>query len=536
MDAATVPPDGPPGDVATAGPTDEITLIEPPDEITIVDPTDELSLSGPPEDGAPGWDPFDEPPPEPFVVPGDPVTRQLCAAVHLHGTFADRVRGQLVDPAHQAMAPNWHIDTVALVRHAEQAVKRREERDLSLLIEFLAGFVVAGSALALFVTARIGVAAFITVLVLGLVIAYLLACTVVWTHYAAVHRSAVAVMGFPGAEAEVPARAAPEVEEALEAAAEANVVLFAGTPPFVGSGTLLDHWTLAVDLGVGQPAEGGGRVDPEPVDQLDLHESLIAGLTASMSPAPTAGHRLYVLGGHATAVGGLFRSGPVPPAGPDAIRFRRPVARIPDEVIKGYLREPHQSARAYTFFELPAWDGQLVVTLFVRTVVRHPVLHVEASICSLRPLRDEFGDVATIPLGPRVHLLPILRTVAPVALPLMFTSPARAFRAVLAGRADRRARKDLELTLARRADVNFAAGPSLREQTGRGDNPNHFGHMDEEMYYAMFTRRSLDCLRDYLAARRLDLTDFEQQQQQVVDKAVANAKRMYTSADERGEG
>jgi hypothetical protein len=337
-----------------------------------------------------------------------------------------------------------------------------------------------------------------------------------------VHASAVAAIGVPGIEAVEPPPLAPAEEEALADAHRANVVLFSGgKSPFVGSGTLLDRWALTTDIG---PSAAS-------FDALDLHEHMLATLPESVSPRPSAGHRLYVVGGNAPSVPGLFRSGPVRDNSADAIRFRRPVNVVPEALIHTYLQEPVAVARAYTYFEINGWDGQVVVTLFMRAVVRQRTLFVEMFVCAMRPLLGEFGDVGTIPLGPGVHHLPVLRSVAPRAVPLLVGSPGRALKRARAARADAAARADLQQTLAHRADVNFSAGSSLREEVSRGNNPNHFGSSDEEMYYRTISRRSLDVLRDYLISKNVDVSDFDKQQASILDRTIMNAAKLYGGDD-----
>jgi hypothetical protein len=258
---------------------------------------------------------------------------------------------------------------------------------------------------------------------------------------------------------------------------------------------------------------------------------MLSRLPDSVSPRPTGGHRLYVVGGNAPSVPGLFRSGPVRNDGAAAIRFHRPVASVPDALIHKYLQDPVPAARAYTYFEINGWEGQVVVTLFMRAVVRQRVLFVEMSVCALRPLIAEFGDVGTIPLGPGVHRRPVLRAVAPRVWPLLIGSPGRALRRLSTNRADAVARADLEQTLAQRADVNFSAGPSLREEVSRGSNPNHFGAADEEMYYRTISRRSLDCLRDFLVAKKVDIADFDKQQAAILEQTGTNAAKIYGSSE-----
>ncbi len=491
-------------------------------------------------DGGDGGDPGDlgpgsAPSRTPFVVPGDAITRQLCAAAHLSAAFADRVHDELVEPGFQGVAPNWNIDTVTLARHAEQAGARRAGRDQKLLVEL----VVALAAIALtteFVGLgwfpRPGVEAFVLIAVAVVAVVYAVAFVIVWQHYSAVRVSAVAVVGGPGAQAIEPPPLADDVEQDLDDDAEANVMLFKGQVPFVGSGALLDHWTMSVDLSTGPAGDDGERVEPARFDSLELHEALAAAMSDSISPKPVSGLRMYVVGGHAVAVGGLFRSGPVRDDETAAIRFRRPVCAVPEEAIKGFLRRPHASARPYTYFELTGWDGQVVVTLFVRLVVEYPMLFAEASICALRPPRAEYGDVGTIPLGPGAHRLPVLRSVLPVVFPLLFNSPARPINNLRFNRDQRITRKRTGQVLARRGDVNFAAGQSLREAVASGSNGNHFGFIDEEMYYRTFSRQVLNCLRDCLSSRNVDLGEFDKQQALIVEKTIANAQELYGRSSE----
>lgn len=470
-----------------------------------------------------------EPPPKPqFVVPGDVVTRLLCSTTHLKGSFADDVLGQLLGPAHRAMAPNWNIDTVRLARHAAQASTRRSVRDTRLLGVFAAVFLAQITVLALVATGRLPIGLFAVLSMLTWAAAYAASFAIVWWHYSLIHRSSIAVVGIKGVDAEEPPPLAPEVEESLAAADNANTVLFAGPSPFVGSGELLDRWTVTVDIGSGAKRADGERQTPEPFDNLELHEALKQSIPQAMGgPEPVVGHRLYVVGGHALSVGGLFRSGPVPQGGEALIRFRRPVPSVPEDVIKGYMRKPAASARPYTFFELTAWDGQVVVTLFVRVVVTHPMLFVEMAVCALRPPQGRYGEVGTIRLGEGVHRLPILRSVLPVAMGLMLGSVNRQYRNVRSARVDRRDLKDLELTLKERNDLNFSAGPSLREAVSRSDNPLHFGFVDEEMFYRMFSQASLNSLRQWLVERNVDVAEFDRQHVKIMEKRMANARDIY---------
>jgi hypothetical protein len=497
----------------------------------------------PPEDGgergAPqgplpvgGWQYAEapQPPPRvPFVVPRDVVTRMLCSTVHLKGAFADHVLDNLVDPTHRAMAPNWNIDTPMLVRHAQQARNRRMQRDTQLLWVFL--FLVVGqvAAIGLVATGRISLALFALLAIAVWVAAYAASFATVWAHYSLIHQSSIAAIGIKGADllAEEPPPLDPEIEEALVAADQANTILFSGPSPFIGSGELLDRWTVTVDLQTGAKRPDGTREEPERFGNAELHDALRTAIPKAIGPDPVTGNRLYVVGGHALAVGGLFRAGPVPEDGEALVRFRRPVPSVSEDLIKGFMDKPHQSARPYTFFELTAWDGQVVVTLFVRVLVTYPTLFVEFAVCALRPPQGRYGEVGTIRLGPGVHRWPIFRSVLPMTMRLLLGSPGREYRLLRAKRSYRLALADLELTLKERFDVNFSAGPSLREEVARNDNPLHFGFVDEEMFYRMFNQSAMDCLRTWLTDRKIDVSDFDRQQIKITEKRMTNARDTY---------
>jgi hypothetical protein len=469
-----------------------------------------------------------QPPPKvPFVVPRDVVTRMLCSTVHLKGAFADHVLDNLVDPTHRAMAPNWNIDTPTLVRHAQQARQRRTQRDTWLLAVFAALVFAEGLVVLFLGTGRLSIAAAAGFAVLVWLAAYGAAFRIVWWHYSLIHQSSIAAIGIKGVEAEEPPPLDPVVEEALESADKANVILFSGPSPFIGSGELLDRWTVTVDVGTGAMRPDGTREVPERFDNLELQRALGVAIPKAMGPDPVVGHRLYVVGGHALAVGGLFRSGPVPDDPEAVIRFRRPVPSVPDEVIERFMDKPHPSARPYTFFELTAWDGQVVVTLFVRVLVTYPSLFVEMAVCALRPPQGRYGEVGTIRLGPGVHRWPVFNAVFPMTTRLLMGSPKRQLRALRGSRAYGLALKDLELTLKERFDVNFSAGHSLREEIARNDNPLHFGFVDEEMFYRIFNQASMDCLRQWLIDRKIDVTDFDRQQIKITEKRMSNARDTY---------
>ncbi len=201
----------------------------------------------------------------------------------------------------------------------------------------------------------------------------------------------------------------PAVEQSLADLNETNVVLFRGdSSPFVGSGVNVDSWHMTIDISKRQAsaharAEAAGAdytgrpVVPDEISGGDLQTFLLNNLPHRITPRPAAGNRLYVRGGSNAISVPVFRSGPTEPDRIEALNFRRPVTRVPEEVIQHYLYAQNEGARIYTYFTHSAWGGQVVLTLFVRAFVSNSTLFIEGLVYALRPLNQQFYAVRGLP-------------------------------------------------------------------------------------------------------------------------------------------
>ncbi len=454
----------------------------------------------------------------------DTVTRLLCAATYLRESFADAVVGDLVRPTLTAMAPLWKVDALRLVQHARRARAARRLRDRWLVAVLVC----------LLLTALIGFRARWTdgmsagaLAVLGLLLlvwAYVCAVALIARQYLGARQAAVAAAYGPDDTS--PHVEPPLLEQALVDLNHANVVFFeADSSPFLGSGDRVHHWQLTIDLSRGLVGNGnghGGREHkrPDPFTGAQLQEFLLRRVPDMVDPRPAAGHRLHVRGGSTAPVVDLFRSGPVSPDPIEALRLRRPVPHVPEQVVSRYLHDPNEAVRVYTFFQHSAWGGQIVVTLFVRAYVSNQTLFVEGVVHALRPLTRRFYEVRGVSQRPAVELLTALRQARVNAMSLLFTSPARVWRSLQNPLRPAELRRiDREVT--GRRDLDFGARTSLRERAATYyDSIDHFPAIDERMYHQIFNRRVLECIGEFLASKNVDITEFARQQSLIVAQTV----------------
>ena len=70
-----------------------------------------------------------------------------------------------------------------------------------------------------------------------------------------------------------------------------------------------------------------------------------------------------------------------------------PATSVSSALLQQAALHPTPDARVYVCVEMPAWQGQLVVTLFVRAVHTGGYLYIEWEYRVLPPIRREFRSI-----------------------------------------------------------------------------------------------------------------------------------------------
>ncbi len=478
-------------------------------------------------------------------LPDDLVTRLLSAQVYLREAFADRVNAELIHPTRAALPPLWNVDAVQLARHAAQARRYRRSRDVGLAATLgyvlLAGTLVLAVAVGHLLVLRQAAAIWLVLWIW----AYIVSVRLVYAQTLAARRSAVAVIYEPEAVVPDPLDR-PAAEQNLADLNDTNVVLFRGaSSPFVGSGVNIDNWNLTIDISkraapVHARAEAERShyterpAEPDPITGGGLQRFLLDSIPSRISPRPAAGNRLYVRGGSNAISVPIFRVGPTEPDRIDTLNFRRPVSRVPDEVVQHYLDAQNESARTFTYFTHSAWGGQVVVTLFVQAFVSNQTLFIEGLVYALRPLGHQFYAVRALPTDRRAEASVLFKSALSQGFPELFKAPMRLVQDYFAGRADAKVSTAIEAEIEGRRDIDFGALSSLRERVANYNLGDQFAAMDERMYYQVFNRRAIECIGMYLDSKHVDLTEFNGQAGSIIGNTTANAKSIYGSAVNNG--
>jgi len=163
---------------------------------------------------------------------------------------------------------------------------------------------------------------------------------------------------------------------------------------------------------------------------------------------------------------------------------------------------PGGIVRPYLCAEVTGWQGQLVVTTFVRVVVFTGILFIETATHVLAPLRGEYLEVDAMRIrtgGER--FMATMRSASARFLPAFLTSPARLVAAAGARRAAVRNRRQFHRLLADNVVVDRGATSSIRQQASSNRFDRYFMQLDADMFASVVREKVADTLAAFLEAR-----------------------------------
>lgn len=301
-------------------------------------------------------------------------TRFLSAATQLDVGYAETVVRRVVNEQFRALAPSYGADVAAVTRWAVDSLWRRARRDLYLAIILAAGLGLAW-------LYRSQPSASIACLAAVLVTGWTVVSLEQWLRAYRIVMRKMSQKAFGPAEA--PESTRQWIRERIDSVRErrrGNLVVFQGDRAFVGSGSRLSKEHVVIDVSHGRKVKGGKVQRPKPFTNIDVHRAVMSAMRKIGFADARIEQRLFVNGRHVKGSKDFFPHGETAP----------PAASVSLELLREAALHPTPDARVYVCVEMPAWQGQLVVTLFVRAVHTGGLLYVEWEYYILPPVRADF--------------------------------------------------------------------------------------------------------------------------------------------------
>jgi hypothetical protein len=431
--------------------------------------------------------------------PTTEASRYLSAAAYLDRRFADRVVERVLRERHRAVAPSYGVDLHAVVRHCLAARRRRFARALvltALLLVPLPAFVYLGAT-------PVGAALRVVVLAWGVVFAS--RCINRYEILAGqLLRDRFDVRSAPRASA----RDEKLIRE-LERHQLANVTVYSGFSPFVGSGLDRGGWSFVVDIRRGRTGLAGTE-QPEAFDVEDLYATVLDTVRSLHIPTLRVEDRLFMNGRDVRGQRWIL---------PDD--YARPLPWVDPAVVHEYLRSPTHRVRHYLTVQLVDWKGELVLSLFLRFNVVGESLFCEGNYFLLPPVKEQYHSVDDVSALPDLRAM--LREAALSALLspfLLVLAPFEVVERLFARWTRWLERRATRRQIRNRPMFDYGAATTIRQEGMSGSYRHYFQKLDELMYTKLVQKKVFESAATFLDARGIDTGELRERQSMVLNSGV----------------
>ncbi|HEX3434182.1 MAG TPA: hypothetical protein VHT25_08995 [Solirubrobacteraceae bacterium] len=421
-------------------------------------------------------------------------TRLMCAAAYLDGTFAQDVVEEILHESHRAVQIPPAVDIAPVARHCVAARQQKILRDVLLAADLALAVVLLLATRSL----------------LWLVVCFLAAWAVVlwdiWnaTYHVVMKRLNALVFSPDSAPEPSDSVLSRRIEE-LSADQDGNVTVYSGFLPFAGAGLDQGGWSFVVDLRKGK----GGPIGPSAAERLapeELYAAVRGSLEALQMANLTISDRLFVSGADIRDDRILL---------PDPIQ--RPTPVVSTEVLNRYVSAATHHVRHYQCIRVVDWQGELVVSLYLRFAIRNGRLFCELSKFVLVPLKEELHRFDGLPGKMQLrHVMSMLRRSFVSALGLWLRSPKVVLRPLSRSRDRASSVKEVEQD----PFFDYGARVTALDRVRSSHYRRYFQRLDKEMYVKMLERAALDTVVDILDNHGVDTAEIAERRSTIINNGI----------------
>jgi len=423
-------------------------------------------------------------------------TRYLAAATQLDLRYARRVSRGIIGEPFRAVAPAAGADVVVVTQWALAALRRQAWRDA-----ILAGLLILGVGTALAAWTWIPIAVMV-------VLAILAVASERWIRDEIVIARSMLRGRFHAHK--VPSPRSLRVKKRLDVVREqqnGNLVVFHGSPAFVGSGDCVVHERILINAALGK-RKNGKRQPPIPFSNSELYDTLEESLKGMGFPDLQVSRRLYVNGENVAAHPRLLST----ELGP-------PVANASADYLNKGCVNPTPEARTYLYAEIGGWKGQLVVSLFTRAVQAHGSLQVEWEFYLLLPLDDRFLEIDHRYERRKIRQFAGALTIGIAQfIPGLICAPVRFAYYAVTPVADRIRERRQRYEIRNGYVFNYGSLQSIREDASSYGLPHYFLAQDELTFILLAEHTMMRALGRFLNEHQIDMKQFADQEQTFIKK------------------
>ncbi|GHO86293.1 FHA domain-containing protein [Dictyobacter formicarum] len=453
------------------------------------------------------------PAPEINLLLSTEVTRYLCMAAYSDEAFCDYVNNNIINEDVRAFGDTSGISVHTIARWALAARRRFIWRDMALVVAFVLGCWLIGPCFTI-----IGFMSYILPFVLAWAVIMFERC---WCYYGPdVSKLRRNNFVLNTSSAALPTSIEWNLNMGLSQH-PANVMVYSGFSPFAGSGINVKSWSFVVDIAKGKELLGK-NAHPKPFTLSELYNTLAGDMKKLNLSNLLVEDKLYI-DGKEIRERREFLPNP----------FAHPVTWLDDEIILKYkdcaTSEPanisgqtgDDAIRYYQCYRIDSWQGDLVLSFFLRFYRTGNNLLIEGHYHVLPPIEERYREIDELRTRLDLRWLWNLfcRMAAPAYFMLILLTPYRLVGHILKDWLlirRRRTQKEIEHKLT----FDYGAATSLREMACSTTYQRHFQQLDKERYLKLIEYQLFASLTAFLDAHAIDSMQFRERQRAILNTSI----------------
>ncbi len=283
-----------------------------------------------------------------------------------------------------------------------------------------------------------------------------------------------------------------------------NVVVYKGFHPFVGAGIYLGGWSFAVDIGTYHNEATKEPVKPDYFQLTEIYDAIVDHLTGLQFDNVQLRDYVFAYGSDIRSRSELLPR-----------HDSRPLQRIDQAVLNRYIDSNEWGMRYYKWIILYDWNGEIVLSFFLRISRR-----------GVRNLFFEFNTYLMPPLHESFHLADrVVETsterLARIAAQQKMNANTwqKSFRELVVSGSKKEVeelRKELDGNLR----YNYGVAQSIREYVSAKGYTRFFQLMDKEMYVKIIEKEIFRAINKFLEDHHVNIEDLRSKQSFIINQGI----------------
>ncbi|MBW4597579.1 MAG: hypothetical protein KME46_32940 [Brasilonema angustatum HA4187-MV1] len=429
-------------------------------------------------------------------------TRYLCAAAYLSPTFRDSVIQLIFKEDCKDIAICHGVDLSTVLKHCLAAQKRELNKHKFLAFIFLLACV----------SVLLPNDEWVFIFILCFLLALILVFSEAWKLRYEIIAKTLAKSNFDPNYINLTFTQNEKIKlEEIARKQNSNIIVYGGYSPFVGCGFELGGWSFVLNISKGKEIIEK-TLTPIPFAIEELYEYVVNRIRELKLSELSIEDKLCVNGQEIRGNSVLL---------PDI--FSRPSSQVDDKYVKSFVNATTEHIRYYKHIKVITWQGELVLSVFLRIRKINQQLFIETNFFVLCPVKNEYYLYLVDAIEPEITIDKLMSLLISSVLETVLLWPLsilNIWNKANSKKQLQQQRKTMRRIIRETPNYNYGAINSVRELASPSIYNQYFQQLDQEMYLKIIERQIIDSICNFLENKNIDTSDLKNRQNAIFNQGV----------------